>query len=63
MRRKSLETLNNDYGRYIWRKWLVLLVLLVPYVYHYYCLENEVQKLYAQYERLLEKCGSGESAG
>jgi len=29
MRRKSLETLNNDYGRYIWRKWLVLLVLLV----------------------------------
>ena len=21
--------LNNDYGRYIWRKWLVLLVLLV----------------------------------
>ena len=29
MRRKSLETLNNDYGRYIWRKWLVLLALLV----------------------------------
>ena len=28
MKRKSLETLNNDYGRYIWRKWLVLLVLL-----------------------------------
>ena len=28
MRKKSLETLNNDYGRYIWRKWLVLLVLL-----------------------------------
>lgn len=32
------------------------LVLLIPYVYHYYCLENEVQRLYAQYERILEKC-------
>ena len=33
---------------------LLLLVLLVPYIVHYYFLENETQKLYAQYDRLLE---------
>ena len=27
-------------------------VLLVPYVAHYYTLENEVQKMYAQYDRI-----------
>lgn len=32
---------------------LLLLVLLVPYIVHYYFLENETQKLYAQYDRLL----------
>lgn len=35
---------------------LLLLVLLVPYVRHYYILENEVQKMYGQYDRLQEKC-------
>ena len=34
---------------------LVLLVLLVPYIVHYYFLENETQKLYAQYDRMLER--------
>ena len=34
---------------------LLFLVLLVPYIVHYYFLENETQKLYAQYDRLLEK--------
>lgn len=34
---------------------IALLVLLVPYVRHYYILENEVQKMYIQYDRLLEK--------
>ena len=33
---------------------LLLLVLLIPYVRHYYILENEVQKMYAQYDRILE---------
>ena len=33
---------------------LLLLVLLVPYIVHYYYLENETQKLYAQYDRMLE---------
>jgi len=34
---------------------LLLLVLLVPYIVHYYFLENETQKLYAQYDRMLER--------
>lgn len=31
----------------------LLLVLLVPYIGHYYTLENEVQKMYGQYDRIL----------
>ena len=34
---------------------LLLLVLLVPYVVHYYHLENGVQALYEQYDRMLER--------
>lgn len=33
---------------------LLFLVLLVPYIYHYYVLENETQRLYGQYDSLLE---------
>jgi len=33
---------------------ILVLALLIPYVGHYYLLENEVQKLYAQYD-LIEK--------
>ena len=40
---------------------LLLLVLLVPYIVHYYFLENETQKLYAQYDRLLERCRATQS--
>ncbi len=29
---------------------VLLLVLLVPYIGHYYTLENEVQKMYGQYD-------------
>ncbi len=32
-----------------------LLVLLIPYIRHYYILENEVQKMYGQYDRMVEK--------
>lgn len=32
----------------------VFLVLLIPYVRHYYILENEVQKMYGQYDRMVE---------
>ena len=31
---------------------LILLILLIPYVRHYYILENEVQKMYGQYDAL-----------
>ena len=34
---------------------LMLLVLLIPYIRHYYILENEVQKMYNQYDKILEK--------
>ena len=32
----------------------ILLVLLVPYILHYYLLENETQKMYDQYDKILE---------
>lgn len=32
----------------------LLLVLLIPYIMHYYLLENETQNMYRQYDRMLE---------
>lgn len=32
----------------------LLIVLLVPYIRHYYILENGVQKLYTYYDKLME---------
>lgn len=41
--------------------WLILeglfLVLLIPYVRHYYILENEIQAMYRQYDALTQKVG------
>lgn len=34
----------------------MLMVLLVPYIFHYFTLENEVQKMYVQYDRILGHC-------
>ncbi|MCR4625488.1 MAG: hypothetical protein K5795_05920 [Lachnospiraceae bacterium] len=31
-----------------------VLVLLIPYIRHYYLLENEVQKMYVQYDRIVK---------
>lgn len=31
---------------------VLLMILLVPYIAHYYTLENEVQKMYEQYDRI-----------
>ncbi len=31
----------------------LILVLLIPYIRHYYILENEVQKMYGQYDRMM----------
>ena len=42
---------------------LLLLVLLVPYIVHYYFLENETQKLYAQYDRMLARRASDRRSG
>lgn len=33
---------------------LLLIVLLAAYILHYYTLENEVQKMYTQYDKILE---------
>lgn len=37
---------------------LLLLILLVPYIRHYYILENGVQKLYVCYDQLAAKKNS-----
>lgn len=34
---------------------IALLILLIPYVRHYYILENEVQKMYWQYDKMVEQ--------
>lgn len=34
---------------------IVILILLIPYIRHYYILENEVQKMYRQYDKMVEK--------
>ena len=31
---------------------VAVLVLLIPYIRHYYLLENETQKMYVQYDRM-----------
>ena len=33
----------------------ILLVLLIPYIMHYYLLENETQKMYKQYDEILRR--------
>lgn len=34
----------------------LLLCLLVPYIMHYYLLENSVQRMYRQYDEIKKKC-------
>ena len=41
---------------------VMLLVLLIPYIGHYYTLENEVQKMYGQYDIILSMQRRGEAA-
>lgn len=36
---------------------LALMVLLIPYIKHYYLLENSVQYMYEQYDLMLKKSG------
>ena len=34
---------------------MLLLVLLIPYIMHYFLLENSVQKMYTQYDEILKR--------
>ena len=34
---------------------LAIVILLIPYIWHYFLLENGVQKMYAQYDELLKQ--------
>ena len=36
---------------------LMLMVLMVPYIKHYFLLENSVQDMYEQYDKMMEKAG------
>lgn len=33
---------------------IILFILFIPYIAHYYLLENEVQKMYGQYDEILK---------
>lgn len=37
---------------------VALLVLLIPYIMHYYLLENSVQRMYVQYDDMMNKSKS-----
>ncbi|MBR3306102.1 MAG: hypothetical protein IKI75_02455 [Lachnospiraceae bacterium] len=50
-----IELLNDRFQPALLALFLLLLVLLVPYIMHYYLLENSVQKMYAQYDELLKQ--------
>ena len=51
----SLFFLVMSYSLGILLLFLLFLCLLIPYIFHYYYLENSVQYMYLQYDRLLEK--------
>lgn len=36
-----------------------LMCLMIPYIKHYYLLENSVQKMYEQYDKMQQKAGTG----
>ncbi len=38
---------------------VALLTLLIPYIMHYYLLENSVQKMYTQYDVMMNKAKNG----
>lgn len=38
---------------------LAILILLIPYIGHYYFLENTVQKMYLIYDEIRERTGKG----
>ena len=38
---------------------VALMILLIPYIKHYYLLENSVQHMYEQYDQMQQKVGTG----
>lgn len=38
---------------------VALFILLIPYIMHYYLLENSVQRMYDQYDAMQNKIGNG----
>ncbi len=40
---------------------IVFFILLIPYIRHYWILENEVQKMYGQYDKICGLCGCEET--
>lgn len=51
----SILYLNYSGEMVIFLLTIAMLVLLVPYIMHYYLLENSVQKMYVQYDRMMNK--------
>ena len=49
---QAMENILN-YGMIV--LFIALMVLLIPYIAHYYLLENGVQKMYAQYDEILKR--------
>ena len=49
-----LLQLLNDFSIPVAVLFIALMSLLVPYIMHYYLLENSVQKMYEQYDRMIE---------
>lgn len=40
---------------------ILILALLVPYIMHYYFLENSVQKMYKLYDEINRRCGAAKT--
>lgn len=51
----SILYLNHSGDMIILALTVAFLVLLIPYVMHYYLLENSVQKMYEQYDIMMNK--------
>jgi hypothetical protein len=50
--------ISNITGEWNWgltALFVALLILLIPYIRHYYLLENGVQKMYKQYDEMLKR--------
>ncbi|MCR5331750.1 MAG: hypothetical protein K6E62_11290 [Lachnospiraceae bacterium] len=58
-----LLQLLNDFSAVVAVLFIALMSLLIPYIMHYYLLENSVQKMYEQYDRMVELADNRSKAG